>query len=176
MALNWTTIDTAIKVWLDTAAPSVTFYRGDQNIPRPALPVGEWTWSNVGGKLQAQGASYDDDPVVDVAPSSTLRQVIGYRRHQLEVQLFATQTVGTTAPALGQVIADALELNSVTTALAAAGLRILPSGPVLDATALLGYAAESRAVVEFFVYTVESQTEEVGRISTVTPLTGTLTK
>ena len=53
MALNWTTIDTAIKVWLDTAAPSVTFYRGDQNIPRPALPVGEWTWSNVGGKLQA---------------------------------------------------------------------------------------------------------------------------
>lgn len=176
MAINWTTIDTAIKTWLDATVPTVTWYRGDQDIPRPSLPCGHWTWSNVGATLPAQGSADDDDPVYEVAPSSTLRQLMQHRRHRLEIQVESSSVVGAThALAIAETVSDSVRLNSVQDALVAAGLSLRADGSALDATALLGYAAESRAVVEFLATTATSQTEEVGRIETVTPLTGTVT-
>lgn len=176
MANNWTTIDTAIKVWLDGHAASLTWYRGDQDIPRPALPCGQWTWHDTAMRLPAQGNAPDDDPTRAVAPTSTLRQVVQQRRHRLEIQLYASATTGNaTASALAEVLANSLALNSVQDAFTAAGFVARADGSVIDATALLGYAAESRAVIEVLITTAASLTEEVGRIETVTPLTGTIT-
>ncbi len=174
MALDWTAIDTAIKAWLDSAAPSVTWYRGDQDIPRPALPCGQWRWTSIGARLDAQGDNADDHHI-STSGSTSLRQGIRFRRHALEVQVYAAATVGaTTAAVLADAVLTDLQTEARRYALEAAGVVVQPRGSVLDATALLGYAAESRAVIEAVVYTVDTATEDVGRIDTVTPLTGTL--
>lgn len=174
MALNWTAIDTAIKAWLDAAAPSVTWYRGDQDIPRPALPCGQWRWTSVGARMDAQGDAADDHHN-STSGSTSLRQGIRFRRHQIEIQVYATNVVGSaTAPVIADAVLTDLQTEARRYALEVAGLVVQPRGSALDATALLGYAAESRAVIEAVVYTVDTATEDVGRIDTVTPLTGTL--
>lgn len=173
MALDWTAIDTAIKAWLVAAVPSVTWYRGDQDIPRPALPCGQWRWTNVGERLTAQGRAADDS-WISTSGTTSLRQALHHRRHTLEIQVYASAVTGSTAAVLLDAALLELQTEGRRYALEQAGLVIRSDGSALDATALLGYAAESRAVADLAVYTADSATEDVGRIDTVTPLTGTL--
>ena len=163
MALDWTAIDTAIKAWLDSAAPSVTWMRGNQNAPLPAKPCGVWTWRAIGEKRARQGNMPDEARQASI----TTGQVFLYRAHRLQVDVYASDTIGTTAAVLAQSVRDSLEFDSVFAALHAAGLSLVVQGGVRDLTALFPEAAESRAIVEIMVQTAEAVDETVNTIATV---------
>ena len=169
MALAWATIAAAIKAWLAAAAPSVTWYLGDQGLPRPALPCGQWRWQRE-STPDAQGLASDDARM----SAATTRQVLRYRRHLLELDCQSSSVVGdATARRLLAAAKDALQLESVRLALYTAGV-VLVADDIRDVTALFPDRAESRAVLEITVSTADSATEDVGAIETVTPLTGTV--
>lgn len=167
MALDWTAIDTAIKAWLDTYVTAVTWVRGNQSLPSLAHPYGIWTWTSIGGKPAAQGELPDDQHQA----STTEAQVFRHRRHRLELNVYASTVVGDTAATYAQAARDSIELEAVRVALEAAGLVIVPQGSARDLTALLPDRAESRALFEAIVYTVDTATQTVGSIATadITP-------
>jgi len=170
MALDWTVIDTAIKVWLDTAAPTITWARGDQNLPVLAHPWGVWKWRTGGGKRSNQGAIPDERH----QSSTTESQIFKWRIHQLQIDIYSTETVGTTALTLATEVQDSLEFESVRIALSAAGLVLTAQGQPRDLTALFQDQYESRAIVEIVAQTVDTATETVGSIATA-DITGSLT-
>ena len=167
MALNWTAIDTAIKTWLDTYAPTVTWARGDQDLPVLAHPWGVWRWRSGGGKRANQGNLPDEHH----QSSTTENQIFKWRVHQLEVNIYSTQTVGTTALTLATQVRDSLELEQVRIDLETAGLVLTAQGSPRDLTALFQDQYESRAIVEIMAQTVDTATETVGSIATadITP-------
>jgi len=168
MAINWTTLDTAIKAWLDGQVPTLTWYRAQQDVPAQPVPFGVWDWTSRGRKSPTQGELPDDRHMVD----EDERQVLHHRRHTLQINAFSASTVGNTdAVAYLETVRDSLELEAVRVALDAAGMVLVPIGGVRDITALLPDRGESRAVLEITVYTVDSVTEDVGSIQTaeITP-------
>ena len=167
MALNWTTIDTAVKAWLDAQAPTVTWARGDQNLPVLAHPWGVWKWRVGGGKRGNQGNIPDEHH----QSSITENQIFKWRIHQLQIDVFSAETVGTTALTLATQVQDSLELEAVRIDLEAAGLVFTANGGPRDLTALFQDQYESRAIVEIVAQTVDTATETVGSIATadITP-------
>ncbi len=167
MALNWTAIDTAIKAWLDAYVSGVTWVRGNQNLPTLVHPFGVYTWTSIGAKPPAQGELPDDQHQA----STTDAQVFRHRRHQLSLNVYSASVVGTTAAVYAQQARDSIELEAVRVDLEAAGLVVVPQGAVIDLTQLLPDRAESRALLEVVVYTVDTATQTVGSIATaeITP-------
>jgi len=167
MALDWTAIDTAIKAWLDGQVPGVTWMRGNQNVPLPARPCGIWTWRSIGAKRPAQGELPDDTHQASITDG----QVFMHRVHRLQLDIYVTEVVGTTAVVYAEQARDSLELEAVRVALEDAGMALRAQGAARDLTALFQNQHESRAIVEIVVQTIDTATQTLGSIATadITP-------
>jgi len=171
-ALNWTTVDTTIKAWLDAAASSCTWYRADQDVPLQSSPRGSWKYRTTNAKPPVQGQL--PDAVIMDSGTKGNAQILKHRRHQLQIDITSADVLGSdSAREIGQAVLDRLELRTQTQAFRDAGIRVVPlGGGVRDLTRLQPDRAESRAIVECVCYTVADETEDVSYIQTATPLPG----
>jgi len=170
MAVAWSTIETAIKTWLDDATGLAT-RAADQSIPAGAPPVVVWQWL-AEDRSPAQGRMPDPREFsTDDDGTETVRHL---RERRLQLDAYAT-TSDPSADALHYLrLAEvALQLESVRVALASAGVVVQTAGGASSLPYRAADRIEARAVQEYVVRYRDDSTGTVGFISTA-DVTGSL--
>lgn len=181
MALNWTSIETALAAWAASASGLATskVLWGLQGVAVPAPPDRPYVRLTWGARDLPVGNGVRDEARTASTALGT-RTVVHFRTHVLSLGYFAAVPTsaagasGAAAAALGSMLRN-LQLESTRATLAAAGLRLVSVSDPQDVSAMLETGFETRAVVDLEFMTADTTTEQVGKISTVDGPAGTVT-
>lgn len=173
MALNWTSLQTAIKAAIDSAGITglTTYWRyslGDLPIPAKPYCVLQLTTTDL-----APGAlSATFDEFRPVAGSPTNFNLVHQRRHTLSLQVYTntTQLADSAFDIVGRINRH-LAKQSTQAALLAASIRMWQTSQVRDLSAVLDTRDEGRAQCDYALATQDTTADNIGNILTV-DLTG----
>jgi hypothetical protein len=162
----------ALRTWVlgATGLPeeAVIFQRQDGPSPAPAEVPGAAGAVTIGlGDFEPLGLEWREDTEDTVAKTVTA-QAVGTHRVHVTVKGFTRSTIGNAAArALLKKAVLALGLDTVLTALNAAGLGCLNVSAVQSADAVKGAKWESQAVFEVFFCVLQTATETIPYIAHV---------
>jgi hypothetical protein len=164
--MTWTTLENALRVWMEGTFGAGKVIWSSQDAPEPALPY---------ASLQLTGPR-PASSLLEVHNTTNLANPAGQEIEQtvtmhgeltLVCQAHAAPTCGSsTAKELLQAARMRLFLPSVLYALEQAGLAVLGAGDTQDLTAILETKFRSRAAMSVRLEVVDTLIEKTGYIAT----------
>lgn len=171
MALNWTSLQTAIKAAFDSAAiAGVTVYWGPQpaTVPMPAKPCVMLHLTSTDLAQGAVSGTMDELRATQTTVSDNTFLWVHQRRHVLSVNVYSnnTQLADSAFDLLGKLNRH-LQKSTTQAALLAAGLRLWQTSAVRDLSVMLDTRGEGRAQCDYALATQDTTADAIGWIETV---------
>lgn len=175
MALDWTEIQQGIFDAFAAAIVGVSplpviawqFQSGQPAVmpPKPCILLNFTKTDGLRNSLQAADE-------VQVQASAGTQKRVHHRAHSLSVNVYSDTTIGAgAARSIAGTIERTIQSDALQLLCGNAGFRLALDAAPVDLSALLTTRAESRTLLTFSVWTLDSTVETTGYIQTV-PLTG----